>query len=87
MAGDAVDTDADLLRNYFERNLMKTTTAGTNKERWVRFVRDAILAERKQANPSQHRSCPSWAKRACLSENKPTRPNTALAPVGLRGRA
>ena len=68
MAGDAVDTDADLLRNYFERNLMKTTTAGTNKERWVRFVRDAILAERKQANPSQHRSCPSWAKRACLTD-------------------
>ena len=55
---------ADLHRGYFERNKMKLTTAGTNKERWARVVRDAIPEERKHANPSHYRYCPNWAKLA-----------------------
>tara|TARA_B100001559_G_scaffold320401_2_gene332450 strand:+ start:2979 stop:3590 length:612 start_codon:yes stop_codon:yes gene_type:complete len=48
----------DYMKAYLEKYDMKTSTAGTNKERWTRIVRDAVPSQYYLANPNHYKKFP-----------------------------
>ncbi len=49
---------SDVLKEYMERNCLKTSTASTNAEKWKRIVRDCVEGEQHLAQPHHYRSIP-----------------------------